>query len=157
MTRVNDLPQLESIEIKILNLIQKDFSISPRPFLDMAEKLGISEDVVLKVVKDLLERGILTRVGPFYNMDKSSGYVSLVAMVVPENRYIEVTDIVNSYEEVAHNYKREHQFNMWFVIASTSKEEVLELLAEIEKRTEIKTFNFPKLKEFALDLYFEVS
>jgi len=148
---------LESIEIKILNLIQKDFSISPRPFLDMAEKLGISEDVVLKVVKDLLERGILTRVGPFYNMDKSSGYVSLVAMVVPENRYIEVTDIVNSYEEVAHNYKREHQFNMWFVIASTSKEEVLELLAEIEKRTEIKTFNFPKLKEFALDLYFEVS
>jgi len=123
----------------------------------MAEKLGISEDVVLKVVKDLLERGILTRVGPFYNMDKSSGYVSLVAMVVPENRYIEVTDIVNSYEEVAHNYKREHQFNMWFVIASTSKEEVLELLAEIEKRTEIKTFNFPKLKEFALDLYFEVS
>lgn len=123
----------------------------------MAVKLGISEDAVLKVVKDLLERGILTRVGPFYNMDKSSGYVSLVAMVVPENRYIEVTNIVNSYEEVAHNYKREHQFNMWFVIASTSKEEVLELLAEIEKRTEIKTFNFPKLKEFALDLYFEVS
>lgn len=120
-------------------------------------KLEISEDVVLTKIKNLLDLGILTRVGPFYNMDKSNGYVSLVAMSVPEDRYNEVTKIVNAFEEVAHNYKREHSFNMWFVIAGKKKLEVMKNLEEIEYLTGLKTYNFPKLKEFALDLFFEVS
>jgi DNA-binding Lrp family transcriptional regulator len=118
--------------------------------------LNTTEEIVLSKVKSLLDRGVLTRVGPFYNMDKSNGYVSLVALIVPEDRFDEVSVIVNSYEEVAHNYKREHQFNMWFVIAGTHEEEIKKVLLEIEKNTGLKTFNFPKLKEFALDLYFEV-
>lgn len=123
----------------------------------MALKLVVTEDVILSKVKKLLELGFLTRVGPFYNMDKSNGYVSLVAMIVPEDRFNQVSEIVNSFEEVAHNYKREHQFNMWFVIAGKQKAEVMKVLQQIEKLTEMKTYNFPKLKEFALDLFFEVS
>jgi DNA-binding Lrp family transcriptional regulator len=122
----------------------------------MAIKLNVSEELVLNKISDLLSRGILTRVGPFYNMDKSTGYVSLVAIEVPESRYEEVTMIVNSYEEVAHNYQRENRFNMWFVIAGTTKEQVFGVLSQIEEKTGLKTFNFPKLKEFALDLFFEV-
>lgn len=122
----------------------------------MAQKLNVSEELVLAKVSELLSRGILTRVGPFYNMDKSSGYVSLVAIEVPLDRYDEVTAVVNSYEEVAHNYQRESRFNMWFVIAGTTKEQVLDVLSDIERKTGLKTFNFPKLKEFALDLFFEV-
>jgi len=122
----------------------------------MALKLNVSEEMVLTKVSDLLARGILTRVGPFYNMDKSTGYVSLVAIEVPLDRFDEVTAIVNSYEEVAHNYQRESRFNMWFVIAGTTKDQVFDILADIDKKTGLKTFNFPKLKEFALDLFFEV-
>jgi DNA-binding Lrp family transcriptional regulator len=144
------------LDVRILNLIQKDFVITKNPFSAIALKLEIDEQVLLEKVKSLLERGILTRVGPFYNMDKSNGYVSLVAMIVPEEDYAAVTSVVNAYEEVAHNYKREHQFNMWFVIASTNKKNVLAILAEIEEKTGLKTYNFPKLKEFALDLFFEV-
>ena len=123
----------------------------------MANKLEVSENEVMEKIQGLLDCGVLTRVGPFYNMDKSNGYVSLVAMVVPEQSYGDVASTVNAYEEVAHNYKREHRCNMWFVIAATDKEHVLDILNSIERDTGLKTFNFPKLKEFALDLYFEVS
>jgi DNA-binding Lrp family transcriptional regulator len=122
----------------------------------IAEKLNIAEDVVLERINYFLNEGILTRVGPFFNMDKSSGYVSLVAMKVPEERFLEVTEIVNSYEQVAHNYKRTHELNMWFVIASPKKESAQNVLREIELKTGIQTYNFPKLKEYALDLFFEI-
>lgn len=148
---------MDTLDVEIINLIQKDFAITKKPFLDMALKLNTSEELVLKRINHLLERGILTRVGPFFNMDKSTGYVSLVAMEVPQEHFDEVAVLVNSYEEVAHNYKRGHRFNMWFVIAGRSPEEVFKILEQIEKRSGIKTYNFPKLKEFALDLFLEAS
>ncbi len=156
INKKNDNTHFDLIDMKILNLIQKDFSISRNPFLDMALKINSTEDVVLEKVKTFIDNGVLTRVGPFFNMDKSSGYVSLVAMVVPEEKYELITALVNNYEEVAHNYKRDHRFNMWFVIAGANQDKVLQLLLEIEVRSGIKTFNFPKLKEFNLDLFFEV-
>lgn len=118
--------------------------------------MEIEEQQLLAKVSEFIEQGVLTRVGPFFNMDKSTGYVTLVAMIVPESQFEEVASIVNSYEEVAHNYRRVHQFNMWFVLAAKSPESANELLAQIEKRTQLKVYNFPKEKEFALDLFLEV-
>lgn len=139
-----------------MNLVQKNFPLGPTPFLEMAQQLGIEEAQMLSKVTEFLERGILTRVGPFFNMDKSSGHVTLVAMIVPESQFEEVASIVNSYEEVAHNYRRVHQFNMWFVLATKSVDCAKELLAQIEKRTQLKVYDFPKEREFALDLFLEV-
>lgn len=122
----------------------------------IADKLSVTEKVVIEKVNTFLNEGILTRVGPFFNMDKSSGYVSLVAMKVPEDKFESITEIVNSYDQVAHNYKRTHELNMWFVIASPKEEKAFAVLKEIEKKTGLKTYNFPKLKEYALDLFFEI-
>lgn len=107
-------------------------------------------------VESLKSRGFLTRVGPFFNMDRTSGHVSLVAMKVPENCFEKVSEIVNSFEEVAHNYERNNDFNMWFVISGTSREEVNDTLSKIEYLTGFKTYDFPKLKEYVLELYLEV-
>lgn len=115
----------------------------------------MSEEELLLQIESLLERGILTRVGPFFNMDRTSGHVSLVAMKVPQDRFIEVSEIVNSFEEVAHNYERDHEFNMWFVVSGMGKDAVEKTLAQIEGLTKLKTYNFPKLKEYALELYLE--
>lgn len=151
-----EIPSFSEQEKKILNLLQKDFGFSPAPFADLAAILGMDEADLIQKVQDLKDRGFITRVGPFFNLDRSSGYISLVAMNVPEERFEEVAAIVNSYPQVAHNYQRTNAFNMWFVLGATSPEEGAEVLAEIESKTGLKTMNLPKLKEFNLDLYLEV-
>lgn len=130
--------------------------MSATPYADLACKLAISEEVLLDKMKEFSSSGLLTRVGPFYNMDKSTGYVSLIAMMIPEERFVDVSIIVNSFEEVAHNYQRQHQFNMWFVLASKNALEALAVLQKIEELTQLKTYRFPKEREFTLDLFLEV-
>ncbi len=121
----------------------------------MAEKLGMSEEYLIIQIESLLNRGILTRVGPFFNVDRTSGHVSLVAMKVPLECFEEVSEVINSFEEVAHNYERDHEFNMWFVVSGIDMEDVAKTLTQIESLVGLKTYNFPKLKEYILDLYLE--
>lgn len=148
--------EFTDLEKRILNLLQKHYEFSFNQFKSLADDLGIKEDELIAELNSLKARGIITRVGPFFNMDKSSGYVSLVAMKIDEADFEKVKNIVNSFEEVAHNYKRNHELNMWFVIAGISELEVLKTLKKIETMTNYKTYNLPKLREFSLDLYLEV-
>lgn len=148
--------QLTDNDLKVLRVAQRHMGFSTRPYLEIAVKTGLQENEVIDILKTLKNEGFVTRIGPFFNLDRSSGHVSLVAMIVPENRFGEVTEVVNSYQEVAHNYKRDHEFNMWFVLAVNSKSEADRVLFEIEAKTELKTYDLPKLKEYNLDLYLEV-
>jgi hypothetical protein len=75
---------------------------------------------------------------------------------VPEERYEEVTELVNAFPEVAHNYAREHALNMWFVIATERAGRVSEVIAEIESQTGLQVYNMPKQQEFFIGLRFEV-
>jgi DNA-binding Lrp family transcriptional regulator len=125
-------------------------------FEEIAKKIEIGEEVLLDHILDLQKRGVITRIGPFFNLDRSSGYVSLVAMTVPDVDYAFVTELVNAYEEVAHNYRRDNKFNMWFVLAANSEIEAMRVLGEIEMKSGYKVFNLPKLKEYSLDLFLEV-
>jgi len=143
-------------ERNILNELQKHMGFKVSQFEEIAKKIEIGEEVLLDHILDLQKRGVITRIGPFFNLDRSSGYVSLVAMSVPEIDYALVTEMVNAYEEVAHNYKRDNKFNMWFVIAANSEIEAMRVLGEIENKSGLKVFNLPKLKEYSLDLYLEV-
>lgn len=152
----NKLPDsLNEIEKKILNLLQKDFGFEVRPFALLAKQLGLEESVLIAMINDLKNRGYITRIGPFFNMDKTNGQVTLVAMKVPEEDFEKTADIVNAFVEVAHNYKRDHEFNMWFVLACSDKKRAEEVLTEIENSSGYKTMNLPKIREFNLDLYLE--
>lgn len=143
-------------ERKILNELQKHMGFKVSQFEEIAKKIEIGEEVLLDHILDLQKRGVITRIGPFFNLDRSSGYVSLVAMTVPDVDYVFVTELVNAYEEVAHNYRRDNKFNMWFVLAANSEIEAMRVLGEIEMKSGYKVFNLPKLKEYSLDLFLEV-
>ncbi len=153
--RLHSQIELTETEKKVLNLLQKDFGFEVRPFEGLAKKLGLKEPELLSMIGDLKERGYITRIGPFFNMDKTSGQVTLVAMRVPEESFEKTAEIVNSYVEIAHNYKRDHEFNMWFVLACSDKKRASDILSEIEKLSGCKTMNLPKIREFNLDLYLE--
>ena len=89
-------------------------------------------------------------------LEKLGGSFSLAAMKVPEPRFDEVAALVNAQEEIAHNYRREHDFNMWFVIATEYPEQIEEVIERIEQSTGIKVYNMPKQEEYYVGLRFEL-
>ena len=136
----------------IINGLLAGFPLSSRPYAEAAAALGLDEATLLARLRSLLDRGILTRFGPLFRPESIGGLAILAALSVPEERFDEVTATVNAYPEVAHNYQREHRWNMWFVVATATPERAWAVLAEIEAATGLTVVALPKEHEFFLDL-----
>jgi len=139
---------LDEIDRKILNVLQDGFPLSPRPFEQAAHALGLDEGDLIARIKRLRESGIITRFGPFYDAEAMGGAFCLCAMAVPAAEFDRVLTQVNAHPEVAHNYERDHRLNMWFVLATDSKERIAEVADQIEALTGLKVLRFPKEREF---------
>ena len=147
---------MDAIDHKIINNLQGGFPISERPYAEAAKQLGITEDELIERVSKLLEQGILTRFGPMYHAERLGGGLTLAALSVPEADFERVAAQVNAFPEVAHNYKREHELNMWFVLATEQPERIDELIGEIEAQTGLHVYNMPKQREYYIGLRFKV-
>ena len=147
---------MDEIDRNIVNTLQVGFPLTENPYADVAAQLGIDENELLNRLTKLLDEKILTRFGPMYDAQKLGGAFSLVAIQVPENNFDEVSEVVNSYPEVAHNYQRDHEFNMWYVLATETPEQIDEVNRDIEKRTGLKVLNMPKLEEYFIGLQLQV-
>ena len=146
---------MDDIDRKIINSLQGNFPIADHPYQIVAQRLDITEDELLKRLGILLENRTLTRFGPMYDIQKLGGSFSLCAIRVPPDRFKEVTEIVNSFSEVAHNYERDHEFNMWYVLATESLAQIDITNQAIEEKTGLKVYNMPKIQEFFVGLHFE--
>ncbi len=147
--------ELDDVDRRLLNRYQGGLPVSHRPFAEMGEALGISEDEVIERIRRLLEAGALSRVGPILNAPQLGGERTLAAMRVPPERFDEVAAFVNSLDTISHNYEREHELNMWFVISSDDPEAIERTIATIERETGLPVVNLPTLEEFYVDLRFE--
>ena len=149
------MPELSPLDRQILATLQGDFPICERPYAEAAGRLGISEDELLTRLQQLLADKVLTRFGPMFQIEEMGGAFVLAALAVPEARYEEVTALVNALPQVAHNYRREHQLNMWFVLATESKAGIAEAIAQIEHDTGLPVYAFPKEREFFVEMKLE--
>jgi len=147
---------LDELDRRIINQLQRGFPICSRPYAVAAAALGCSEDELLARLRGLLDDGLLSRFGPLYNAEKLGGALSLCAIAVPEARFDAVAERVNAHPEVAHNYRREHRLNMWFVLATDSLAAQRATLETIEAETGLAVHNMPKQAEFFVGLHFEV-
>lgn len=147
---------MNEIDRNIINQMQEGFPVCERPFASLAKQLDIEEKALMQRVQSLLDDGTLSRFGPMYNIEMLGGAYCLVAMRIPEIDLEEVIETINSYPEVAHNYERAHEFNVWFVVATETVSEIEELLEDIEKQTGYPAFDMPKLDEFYIGLRFDV-
>ena len=143
---------MDDIDRKIVNTLQDGLALCQRPFADLAFQLGTSEEEIVRRISELLASGCLSRFGPLYNAERLGGALSLCALEAPAETFDEIAAMVNSHPEVAHNYERDHELNMWFVLATDRPERIAEVAEEIELETGCEVYQFPKLEEFYIGL-----
>lgn len=143
---------LDLLDARLIDHLHAGFPLDDRPFARIGAALGASEEEVIERLRALLSDGVLTRLGPLYQIERAGGAYLLAAMEVPEPRFEAVTKLVNAHMEVAHNYRREHRLNMWFVVATDSQPAVAACLRAIEAETGLTVHAFPKEREFRVEL-----
>ena len=143
---------IDEIDRSLINDLQGGLPIARRPFAEIAARVGLPEGDIVARLQRLLGQRILSRFGPLYDAERLGGGLTLAAMAVPRERFDEVAAIVNAFQEVAHNYERDHTLNMWFVVATERPERVAQVLAAIRQATGLAVLDLPKVEEFFLNL-----
>jgi len=144
---------IELEDARLIDRLQHSLPTTERPFADIAAELGMAEPQVIERLHRLLKSGVLTRFGPLFHIERAGGQFILAALQVPDERYAEVTALVNALPEVAHNYRRDHVLNMWFVVAAETPEAAWAACDRIEAATGLPVHAFPKEREYFVGLY----
>ncbi len=147
--------QYSELEQRLLNDFQNGFPLTTNPYADIANELGVYETTVIENLQRLQSEGAISRVGAVFRPNRV-GVSTLAAMAVPEDKIDEVAAIVNEFDQVNHNYEREHQFNLWFVVVAADSDELAETLKHIEQRCGYCVLDLPMLQDYFIDLGFKM-
>ncbi len=145
----------DELDRRIINALQGEFPLVEHPFAVAAAPLGLSEEQLIARIEAMLADRVLTRFGPMYQIERMGGAFCLAAMQVPLERWDEVVAAVNEFPEVAHNYRREHVLNMWFVLATEQADGIAATALRIEAATGLPVHLFPKEKEYFVEMRLE--
>lgn len=127
--------KMDQVDRKLLNLIQEDFPLTPEPYREIGEALGITVEDVLSRIGNMIDSGLIRRLGGIFDAGKLGYHSTLCAMKVDEKKVDQAAAVVNSYPGVTHNYVREHDLNMWFTVTAPSKEGLDEIITQIKRDT----------------------
>ncbi|TKX79977.1 Lrp/AsnC family transcriptional regulator [Halorubrum sp. SD626R] len=152
---------IDAVDAALIDEYQSGFPVEPRPFERVAREIaaetgaGVDADEVLDRVRGLRERGVFRRFGAVLN-PPVIGSSTLAAVRAREDRFDEVAEVINGYRQVNHNYRRDHEWNQWFVVTAGSRETRDAILSEIEERTGCEVLALPMLTDYYIDLEFPV-
>lgn len=148
---------MDAVDKKILNILQTRFPLVPEPFDAVGEELGLTGDEVAERVRRLKADGVIRRIGAVFD-SRRLGYAStLCAARVPEEKLRDFVDVVNGYPGVTHNYRRGHEYNVWFTFIAPDAESLERDLAEIRRRTGVEdVISMPAVKTFKINATFEL-
>lgn len=148
--------ELTNLEFHLLNDWQRGLPLVERPYAAMAEKLGCDEAQVIAGFEQLMARGHISRVGAVFR-PHVLGWSTLAAVSVPQDRIELVANIIDAYPEVNHNYEREHDYNLWFVVVAATQQRVTEVMADIHRQTGCEPLDLPMIEDYHIDLGFDLS
>ena len=143
---------MDSTDQAILNALQGGFPLSPRPYAAAAQAVGLEEDALLRKLGQMLRGGVLTRFGPMYDAERLGGAFTLCAMKIAAADFERVAAQVNGHPEVAHNYEREHSYNLWFVLATANPADIPDVISRIEEETGYPVLDLPREAEYFIEL-----
>lgn len=143
---------------KILNILQTDFPISTRPFLEIAAKTGISESDVIERILNLKKNRVIRQISAIFDSHNIGYKSTLTAFKVKEGSVEHAASVLNSHSGVSHNYLRNNDYNIWFTITLPSG---LSLENEIAKLAELAGASdylmLPTLKLFKIGVNFDMT
>ncbi|MDQ2091773.1 siroheme decarboxylase subunit beta [Marimonas arenosa] len=149
------LDRLHTIDQSLLDDFQRDFPLVPRPFAEMARRIGIGEDEVIDRLKALQSGGAVTRVGATVRPN-TAGASTLAALAVPEDKIDDVAALVGQEDGVNHSYLREHDWNLWFVATAPDAVALNRSLARIKTRSGLPLLDLRLKRPFNIDLGFSL-
>ena len=149
--------EMDELDRRLLDILQTDFPLVPRPYAEMAERLGSTEDEIFTRVRRLRQSGLVRRLGANFQSAKLGFVSTLCAAKVPEDRLDAFVADLNAQPGVTHNYLRDHAYNVWFTLISPSREAERETLAGIERRTGIGVLNLPATRFFKISVDFKMN
>ena len=157
MEPVEPCPEpLSPLERRLVNEFQRGLPMTTEPYRDMARSLGVDEETVLQHLRRLQASRIVSRVGPVFAPNRI-GVSTLVAARVPDERLVAVAGMINGFAEVNHNYEREHDYNLWFVVTAPHQERLDRVLQDIERKAGVELLILPMVRDYFIDLGFSIS
>lgn len=147
---------MDDLDRRVINRLQQGMPLVRHPWQALAIELGTSSEALRERIQSLLDDGTLTRFGPMFDIERLGGAFTLAALSVPEDRFDAVAEQLSAMPEVAHNYRREHQWNMWFVLGCATPTGIARAIAHIEAQTGLTVLNLPKEETYHVGLHFPV-
>ncbi|MBL4763980.1 MAG: hypothetical protein JKX67_01665 [Colwellia sp.] len=156
-----EIVTISQLQQDIINNSQKGFPLTSRPYKTIAEQLAqvnivTNEQEVFQAIDELNGQGVLSRVGPVFD-HKKAGASTLAALAVPAKDLDKIAGIVNQFEQVNHNYGREHHYNLWFVVTASDMVTLNSTLANIELLTGLPVLVLPMEASYHIDLAFNIN
>jgi len=142
-------------EKELLNIIQKEFPLEKRPFLKIGERLNIKEEEVIKYLEYLKKKRILRQISAIFNPWFFGHRSSLFAFKVPPEKLDKAISIINKHPGISHNYLRNHDYNLWFILVSLPEKDPLDEADKLAKLCEVEDYLYlPALRTFKISTVF---
>jgi DNA-binding Lrp family transcriptional regulator len=148
---------MDEIDLELLSVVQDGFPITPRPFRDLGQALGLDEEEVITRLSCLQKVGLVRRIGPVLDLRKLGRSGILAALEVSREEADRAAKVINEYTEVSHNYLRpdDSGYNLWFTVSAT-EERIQEILQDIKTKTGRKMLVLPTLRIFKIGVKFDI-
>lgn len=148
---------LDATDRKLLNLLQSDFPLAPRPFAALGETLGIAEDEVIARIRTLRESGVLRSLSAIFDVYRVGYRSTLVSFSVPAERLAAAADMISAHPGVSHNYGREHDYNLWFVLALPRSDDMEAVVASLAERAGATKYHLlPNMRLYKIGVEYDV-
>ncbi|MGV8122950.1 MAG: hypothetical protein AB2L14_24585 [Candidatus Xenobiia bacterium LiM19] len=142
----------------LLDLIQSGFPVEERPFNALGDMLELSEDEAFSLTGNLIDSGVIRQIGPFFDSKRLGFKSTLVAALVAPWCVDKAARYVNRFNEVTHNYLRNHKYNLWFTLIAREDSRIEEILDLVMSRDGVEAlYNLPALKMFKIQVDFSIT
>ena len=142
---------MDDLDREILNEIQWSFPLVSEPYNALAEKFKITNEDLKCRISALKSSGILRQLSAIFDTRRLGYKSSLVAMAISPENLDYVANQINRHPGVSHNYERNHEYNLWFTLATPPGNDLKTEVAKFSKLPGIiKVRLLPTIKLFKI-------
>jgi DNA-binding Lrp family transcriptional regulator len=142
---------MDALDKEILNEIQWSFPLVSEPYKELANRFHVTNDEMKKRISNLKSLGVLRQLSAIFDTRKLGYKSSLVAMAIDSDKLDSVANQVNRHPGVSHNYERNHEYNLWFTLATPPGSDLKTEVDKFGKLAGIKKIRLlPTIKLFKI-------